>query len=81
MDGIAELVARIDREKVGRARQMSAAEKFLAGAELFEEACAVTMQGIRNEHPGIGEEEALVELKRRLALGARLEERLGMARR
>jgi hypothetical protein len=38
--------------KVEQARRMSLAEKFLAGADLFEEACLWTMMGIRNQSNG-----------------------------
>ena len=54
--------------KVAQARRMSLAEKFLAGAELFEEACRWTMMGIRNQFPDFNVEEQQTELRRRLEM-------------
>lgn len=75
-DGIAELIDRIDREKIERARRMPLGEKFLAGAELFEGACEITKQGIRNQNPHFDEDRVLVELRRRIELGTKLKNRL-----
>jgi len=80
MDGIAELTNAIHREKIERARRMSPSEKFFAGAELFEEACEISMQGIRNDYPHFNEDQVLVELNRRLDLGRKLEQRLAARR-
>ena len=54
--------------KVEQARRMSLAEKFLAGADLFEEACRWTMMGIRNQFPDFNVEEQQTELRRRLEM-------------
>jgi hypothetical protein len=54
--------------KVAQARRMSLAEKFLAGADLFEEACRWTMMGIRNQFPDLDVEEQRAELRRRLEM-------------
>jgi hypothetical protein len=54
--------------KVAQARRMSLAEKFLAGADLFEEACRWTMMGIRNQFPDFNVEEQRTELRRRLEM-------------
>ena len=54
--------------KVAQARRMSLAEKFLAGADLFEEACRWTMMGIRNQFPELHVEEQRAELRRRLEM-------------
>lgn len=69
MDGIAELARQIDREKIDRARGMGLAEKFRAGAELFEQACEISRSGIRALHPGWPESEVVAELRRRIRLG------------
>ncbi len=74
-DGIAELIDQIDREKIERARRMPLAEKFLAGAELFEGACEITKQGIRNQHPHFDEEGVFAELRRRIELGTEFRNR------
>jgi hypothetical protein len=73
MNEIAELARQINREKIERARAMSISEKFLAGAELFEEACEVSRSGIRNRHPEWNEEQVEAELVRRLEIGRRIE--------
>lgn len=53
--------------KIRQAQQMSPLEKFLAGAELFEDACKVTLAGIRNQHPHLNPDECLEYLKQRLS--------------
>jgi hypothetical protein len=73
MNEIAELARQINREKIERARAMSISEKFLAGTELFEEACEVSRSGIRNRHPEWNEEQVEAELVRRLEIGRRIE--------
>lgn len=60
-------------EQVREARMMSPEEKLLAGEALFQSACAVTMAGIRCQHPEYTEEEILRELERRLKLAQLLE--------
>jgi hypothetical protein len=59
-------------ERVEEARRMSPEEKLLAGEELFEYACAITMGGIRNQFPDASEEDRLKILEDRLALQDRL---------
>jgi len=54
--------------KVRQARMMSAEAKFLAGSELFEEACTWSLAGIAAQHPGASESEKRKELQRRLKL-------------
>lgn len=65
----APLIDELYREEVLEARQMSAEEKFVAGQELFEMACEVTLAGIRNENPGATEAECQRILEDRLRLG------------
>jgi hypothetical protein len=67
------LIDQLYREEVLEARSMSPEEKFLAGEELFEYACSITLAGIRNQNPGFSEEECHRELERRLELQARME--------
>lgn len=57
-----------DEVKLVQARRMSNAEKFLAGGELFEEACQWTLSGIRNQFPEYDKEQREAELKRRLKM-------------
>ena len=53
--------------KIRQAQRMTPLEKFLAGAELFEDACKVTLSGIRNQYPHLNREECLEHLKHRLS--------------
>ena len=76
MDDIANLARQLEREKILRARAMTVAEKFRAGAELFEDACDITRSGIRSRHPSWDKEEIERELLRRLEIGRRNEEAL-----
>lgn len=73
MDEIAVLARQIDREKIERARAMSLSEKFLAGAELFEDACEVTRCGIRCLNPAWNDDQVEAELIRRLQISQRIE--------
>ena len=47
---------------------MSLAEKFMAGADLFEEACRWAMMEIRIQFPDFNAEEQQTELRRRLKM-------------
>lgn len=60
---------------VESARRQTFAQKFLAGAELFDYACEVMETGIRMRHPQFGNEQVKAELRRRIEIGARLEDR------
>jgi hypothetical protein len=59
---------------VESARRQTFAQKFLAGAELFDYACQITEAGIRMQHPEFGDEQVRAELRRRIEIGGRLEE-------
>jgi hypothetical protein len=72
---IRRLAEELYRERVAEARAMPPEAKLLAGEELFEYACAITLAGIRNQFPGISEEESLRILEERLELRERLEKR------
>ena len=69
----APLIDELYRERVIRARRTSPEEKFLAGEELFEWACSITLAGIRNENPEFSEEDCKRELERRLELREKME--------
>jgi hypothetical protein len=60
-------------QRVADARAMSPEEKLLAGEELFNYACSITLAGIRDQFPGRSEEEYLRILEERLALRERME--------
>lgn len=64
----ASLAEELFRERVLEARQMSPEEKFLAGEELFEWACSITLAGIRHQNPGIDEKESRRILEERLKM-------------
>ena len=76
MEPTQELIEQLEREDIEQARQMTPSQKLRAGGDLFDDACRWTLAGIRNEHRGISDEDALRELRRRLALAARMEESL-----
>ena len=69
----AALANELYRERVLRARQATPEQRFLAGEELFEWACSITMAGIENQNPGISREEGLRIIKHRLEMRARME--------
>ncbi len=68
MEPTQELIDQLYRERVLRARQMPREEKFLLGAELFEQACRLMADGIRNQFPEADEEQVQVILAQRLRL-------------
>jgi hypothetical protein len=72
---IRRLAEELYRERVEEARRMPPEEKLLAGEELFEYACSITLAGIRNENPGLSEEEYRRILEERLDLRERMEQR------
>jgi hypothetical protein len=67
------LAEELYRERVAEARLMPPEEKLLAGEELFEYACSITLAGIRDQFPGLTEEQCLQVLEERLALRERME--------
>ena len=72
---IHRLAEELYRERVVEARAMPPEDKLLAGEELFEYACSITLAGIRNQFPGLSEEECLKLLEQRLELRERMEKR------
>ena len=75
MEPTPDLINRLYQDKVEAARRMSFAEKFMAGAELFDYACMISMVGIRMQHPDFSAEQVRAELRRRLEIGRRIEGR------
>ena len=71
-----ELIAQLDAEDLEQARNMTPAQKLLAGGELFDDACRWTLAGIRQQHPSFTPEQALNELRRRLDQADAMEELL-----
>jgi len=68
------LIDELFREELTEARAMLPEEKVLAGQQLFEAACRITLAGIRNQNPGASEEQCRELLRQRLVLQRRLEE-------
>jgi len=75
MEPTKELLVQLEREEIEDARRMTPSQKLRAGGDLFDEACRWTLAGIRQDHPGISEAEAMKELRRRLELSERMEAR------
>ena len=76
MEPTLELIDELTREDIAQARRTPASLKLRAGGDRFDDACRWMLAGIRNEHPGISESAALAELRRRLAISQKLEDRL-----
>lgn len=55
-----------DARKLAQAKRMTPAERFFAGAELFEEACQITLAGIRAQYPDRTPEAHREELRLRI---------------
>lgn len=75
MEPTQELVDALLRDKRRAARAMSPADRFIAGARLFDYACRISMAGIRHQHPELTEAQVLEVLKERLEWARRREER------
>jgi hypothetical protein len=75
VDSIRELAEALYREEVAYARAMPPEEKLIAGIRLFESACRIMADGIRNQYPDADEERVQQILTERLALVRRLEGR------
>jgi len=61
------------REEILEARAMSPSGKVLAGQQLVESACRITLAGIRNQNPGTTEEQCREILRQRLEWQKKLE--------
>lgn len=68
MEPTDELIEQLEREDIEQARRMTPSQKLRAGGDLFDDACRWTLAGIRRDHPGISDRDALAELRRRIAL-------------
>ncbi len=74
MQNDADLIHAIYREKLERARRMSADEKLNAGVELFEMGIELMRDGIRDQFPELAAEVVEAEIDRRLARSRTLED-------
>lgn len=68
-----EVIDALYRAEVLRARAMPPEEKLLAGVRLFERACRIMADGIRDEFPDADDRRVQEILKARLAIARRLE--------
>lgn len=73
VNDIREVAARIDRDRIERAKRERPEDKFYTGPELFDLACEFAKAGIRMQHPDADEHRVLDLLRKRIALGERLE--------
>jgi len=62
----------IYRDRVLRARRTPPEKRILEGPRLFDYACAITLAGLRSQHPKATEAELRVALRQRLAFGRKL---------
>ena len=69
-----ELIDDIYRSRVLRARAAPPDQKLLAGLRLFEDACRMTMAGIRHQFPDADSAQIRQILVERLAWRRRIEE-------
>ena len=74
MEPTKELGDQLFREEVLAARAMTPEQRLRAGLALFKFACKIVADGIRNQFPGIGEDEVARRLAARLELQRRLEQ-------
>ena len=61
-------------EKVERARKLSPEERMKAGPELFDYACSITLNALREKMPGATEAQLLDKVRERIAIKRQLEE-------
>ena len=67
------------RDEVLAARGMTPEEKLLAGPQLFDFACRIALDGIRNQFPDADEQRVRQILAQRVELGRRLENAKSLA--
>jgi len=73
MEPTGKLGDELYRDDVLAARVMTPEEKLLAGPQLFDFACRIAMDGIRNQFPDADEVRIRQILAERVELGRRLE--------
>lgn len=60
-----------DQEDVRQARATPPEERLMAGARLFDYACAIMMAGIRQQHPSASDDRVLQIVRERLEWASR----------
>ena len=73
---IESLIKYLDAEEIEEARRMTPTQKLRAGGDLFDDACRWTLAGIRHQHPDFSDEQAMDELRRRIAAADAAEDAL-----
>lgn len=68
-----QLIDELYREELLEARKMTPEQKLLAGQQLFESACRITLAGIRHQFPQASEARCQEILRERLRLQRKLE--------
>jgi len=68
------LIDELYRQELRKARAMRPEDKAMAGQQLFEAACRISLAGIRHQNPGMSEEDCRVILRQRLNWWRRVEE-------
>lgn len=61
-------------EKIERARKISPEDRMKAGPELFDYACAITLNALRERMPGATEVQLLDKVRERIAIKRQLDE-------
>jgi hypothetical protein len=74
MESISKLADEIYRERVLRARATPPEQKLLDGFRLFEFACRIMLDGVRNENPGADESQIQEIFVRRFEIVRKLEQ-------
>jgi hypothetical protein len=69
-----QLIDDLYRDELREARTLTPAQKLLAGQDLFEAACRITLAGIRNQNPEASEDQCREILRQRLEWQRRLDE-------
>ncbi|MGJ8725737.1 MAG: hypothetical protein ACSHYB_14345 [Roseibacillus sp.] len=69
---IRQEAAECDARKVEQARRMSDRERFFSGVELFDDACRVSLAGLKAQNPTWSATALRQELKRLLKLADRM---------
>ncbi len=69
-----ELIDDIFRERVQRARRMTAEQKLAAGPQLLESACEIALAGIHSQFPSLSDADAWQMLRKRLEWRRRLDQ-------
>lgn len=72
MEQIRQDAADCDARKVEQAKRMSSRDRFFAGAELFDDACLVSLAGLKASHPDWSERALRAEMKRLIEAVAKL---------